>query len=221
MSQSDPPSNHPILRPKQLESIRESLDDALRSVDPTNTPEYQARWEKLMAGITPLPELLRKRKPGRRKQAVSAGGESEPLRRQFIHKPWPGSNSWHNWGIGRDKKGVWHLFHFQRASDARASYRWIRHRYARVAIPQGAVDRLAQKLLSDGFVMGHKKYRYLVTRLRNAIRDSLAGEGHSPQGDPIPWDREKAEYRPAIKFGIVQIRGSGRRTREYTFLPRD
>jgi hypothetical protein len=118
-------------------------------------------------------------------------------------RPWPGANSWSNWGVGLDDAGNWHLFHFRRES----APCWVRHAHADLKITRGRLDTLARQFVEDGQVfVDIKKARSRksdVSRLRKAIKLAVHGEGVFPQGDPIPFDYEHQSYRPVIRFGRV------------------
>lgn len=138
--------------------------------------------------------------------------------KRLAHRPWPGSADWHNWGVGVDQRGQWHLFHFQRWGDARSVYRWVRHRHARVPIARGQMDELARAFIPRGTVpihdaddLAHRKP--IVSRLRDVIRTSVRGEGHKPRGSPIqrPTTAIRA-WQAAVKLGIVR-----RRERHFEF----
>lgn len=132
--------------------------------------------------------------------------------KRFTHRPWPGSADWHNWGVGVDQRGQWHLFHFQRWGDARSVYRWVRHRHARVPISPGQMDELARAFVARGTVpihdtndLDHKKP--IVSRLRDVIRTSVRGEGHKPKGSPIQRPTTAVRvWQAVVKFGIVRRR---------------
>lgn len=124
----------------------------------------------------------------------------------YTHKPWPGSRDWHNWGIGRDAEGNWHLFHFRRSETV---CRWIHHPRAHVPLRGGAIDALAQDFLKHGSVVYQPKIKIAVSRLRSVICKAVADEGHRPQGDPIPYHSARRCYAPVVQFGIA-TRQNGR-----------
>jgi hypothetical protein len=141
--------------------------------------------------------------------------------KRFTHRPWPGSADWHNWGVGVDQRGLWHLFHFQRWGDARSVYRWARHRHARVPISPGQMDELARAFIARGTVPIHDAHdlvhkKPIISRLRDVIRTSVLGEGHKPKGSPIqrPTTAVRA-WQGVVKFGIVR-----RRERHFEFRVR-
>jgi len=125
-------------------------------------------------------------------------------------RPWPGANSWSNWGVGLDDAGNWHLFHFRREGTPC----WVPHAHADLRIPRGRLDNLARRFVEDGevFVTARSQINSRksdISRLRKAIKLAVHGEGIFPHGDPIPFDYEHQSYRPVIRFGRVTRSESG------------
>lgn len=139
------------------------------------------------------------------KSEPDATGAMEPGR--FIHKPWPGSDSWHNWGIGVDDEGRWYLFHFWRSGDASAFYQWKHHRHARVKIAAGQMDAIARRFIeqqslpiSDDDEI--ERIKPIISRLRKVLSDAVLAEGHKPKGSPIQSPTaDRSAYLSVIKFG--------------------
>lgn len=129
--------------------------------------------------------------------------------RRFIHKPWPGSDSWHNWGVGVDDEGRWHLFHFWRSGDASAIYQWKHHRHARVKIAAGQMDAIARRFVEQQSlpVSGDdeiERIKPVISRLRKVLGAAVLAEGHKPEGSPIQSPTaDRPAYLAAIKFGKV------------------
>ena len=125
-------------------------------------------------------------------------------------RPWPGANSWSNWGVGLDDAANWHLFHFRREGTPC----WMRHAHADLKITRGRLDNLARQFVEDGevFVTARSQINSRksdISRLRKAIKLAVHGEGIFPHGDPIPFDYEHQSYRPVIRFGRVTRSESG------------
>lgn len=141
------------------------------------------------------------------KSATNADPAVTPGR--FIHKPWPGSDSWHNWGVGVDDEGIWHLFHFWRSGDAQAVYQWKHHRHARVKIAAGQMDAIARRFIDQQSlpVSGEdeiERVKPIISRLRKVLGAAVLGEGHKPKGSPIHSPTaDRPSYLAAIKFGKV------------------
>ena len=111
-----------------------------------------------------------------------------------------GNRDWENWGVGRDIRGVWHLYHFHRRDGA-----WKRHRHRTLGIRGGLQDGLAQAFLSEcgqvteglardvwqGYSRGMSSesttnlVKSAISNLRKAIREAIRKEGHHPRGSPI------------------------------------
>ncbi|MCA9265071.1 MAG: hypothetical protein KDA60_14525 [Planctomycetales bacterium] len=111
-----------------------------------------------------------------------------------------GNRDWENWGVGRDIRGVWHLYHFHRRDGA-----WKRHRHRILGIRGGLQDGLAQAFLSEcgqvteglardvwqGYSRGMSSesttnlVKSAISNLRKAIREAIRKEGHHPRGSPI------------------------------------
>jgi len=142
----------------------------------------------------------------------SASGEPPLLpEKPYTHRPFPGSNDWHNWALGVDKGGRWHLFHYQRWGDATGVFRWVRHRYARIHVAAGKMTAVAQEFVSKGYCnAGSDRVRELkstISRLRQVIVRAVRGEGHRPQGSPIRApSSDRMEWTPVIRFGKVRRR---------------
>jgi hypothetical protein len=139
-------------------------------------------------------------------------GEEQIPEKRYTHRPWPGSKDWHNWGVGSDEQGMWHLFHYQRSGDTRAIFRWIRHTRARVPISAGQMDELARRFAREGSVQATdaatiERLKPVVSRLRKVIREAVAKEGHRPTGNLIksPSKTDPA-WTALIVFGTVVVR---------------
>lgn len=141
------------------------------------------------------------------KSATDADPAVTPGR--FIHKPWPGSDSWHNWGVGVDDEGRWHLFHFWRSGDASAFYQWKHHRHARVKIAAGQMDAIARRFVEQQSlpVSGDdeiERVKPIISRLRKVLGAAVLAEGHKLEGSPIQSPTaDRPAYLAAIKFGKV------------------
>lgn len=138
--------------------------------------------------------------------------------KSFTHRPWPGSKEWHNWGIGLDEHGNWHLFHFQRWGDANAVYRWARHSHASVKIVAGAMADVACRFMERGVLnvtddSETDRIKPTIARLRRVIKDAVSGEGHSPKGNPVQFNRATSAYQALVKFGRAKRTDS----RHYVF----
>ena len=139
---------------------------------------------------------------------AKAFAERDVESRAFRRRHWPGADKWHNWGVGVDDDNNWHLFHFHREGKSQ----WVRHNHAYLNITPGRLAQTA-KLLADGGELGIdasiSAVKPWVSRLRMAIVKAVHGEGIFPQGNPIPFDYERATYRPVIRFGRVKRNESG------------
>jgi hypothetical protein len=158
---------------------------------------------------------------------TEAGSQPQPVHKQ---PPWPGSNEWENWGIGLAADGTWHLYHFHRNN-----YRWIPHHHVTLAVPSGVADALARKFIRFGFIelkdahdvlrkhakgpVGTEiheaevisKTKTPMSRLRSAICQAVAAEGHKPKGRPISSPtRHTKNWQARVRFGKVE-RGDGGR----------
>jgi hypothetical protein len=129
-----------------------------------------------------------------------------------------GNRDWENWGVGRDIRGVWHLYHFHRRDGA-----WKRHRHCTLEIRGGLQDGLAQAFLSEcgqvteglardvwqGYSRGMSSesttnlVKPAISNLRKAIREAIRKEGHHPHGSPISWVARQRTYRARVRFGHV------------------
>jgi len=141
-------------------------------------------------------------------KAFAEMGQVEPRAHRRRH--WPGADKWHNWGVGVDDAGDWHLFHFLREGTPR----WVRHNHAHLNITPGRLARAARMFVDDGEVAADTRadrpMKPDISRLRKAIVEAVHGEGIFPPGNPIPFDYEHQAYRPAIRFGRVTHHESGR-----------
>jgi hypothetical protein len=129
--------------------------------------------------------------------------------RAYRRRPWPGANSWTNWGLGLDDTGTWYLFHFRREGTPR----WVPHPHADLRIPSGWLDSVARRFVEDGEVAAETRngqpMRHYISRLRKVILKAVHGEGICPEGNPILFDYEHQAYRPVIRFGRVTRTASG------------
>ena len=136
-----------------------------------------------------------------------------------------GNRDWENWGVGRDIRGVWHLYHFHRGDGA-----WKRHRHRILGIRGGLQDGLAQAFLSgcgqvteglardvwQGYSRGMSSesttnlVKSAISNLRKVIREASRKEGHRPDGSPISWVAKQRTYRARVRFGHVSCEGNSR-----------
>jgi hypothetical protein len=185
--------------------------DAQKLASPLTTPE-EGHAEEATRAVDEGPALAETAEgndaPAQNAESNSATDTDPAVTPgRFIHKPWPGSDSWHNWGIGVDDEGIWHLFHFWRSGDAQAIYHWKHHRYARVKIAAGQMDAIARRFIeqqslpiSDDDEI--ERIKPIISRLRKVLSDAVLAEGHKPKGSPIQSPTtDRSAYLAVIKFG--------------------
>lgn len=110
------------------------------------------------------------------------------------------------------------MLHFQRWGDANAVYRWARHSYATVKMVPGAMAEVASRFMENG-VLGvtddseTDRIKPTIARLRRVIKDAVKGEGHSPNGNPLQFNRATSAYQAIVKIG----RAKRTESRHYLF----
>lgn len=193
---------------------RDRFDQQERRVEQESKNESEV--VKALSGIElAIREITTTRGPddGLEQPVAEADRDAEPSdvapEKKFIHKPWPGSDSWENWGVGVDEHGVWHLFHFVRSGEATAVYRWRHHRHVRVKIAAGQMDEIARRFIElRSIPVGNDEIPQLkptVSRLRTILRAAVKAEGHEPKGNPIlSPTAERPSYLTELKFGTVE-----------------
>ena len=182
----------------------ELYQEALAWVDRVRIEE---RIRQQIGGVAQSPSNLPSAEP------VPAEQERENNGWGFL-----GNRDWENWGVGRDIRGVWHLYHFHRGDGA-----WKRHRHRILEIRGGLQDGLAQAFLSEcgqvteglardvwqGYSRGMSSesttnlVKSAISNLRKAIREAIRKEGHRPHGSPISWVAKQRTYRARVRFGHV------------------